>query len=162
YNTIPFLVQAMSAKGGLQTQHVTTDTWWSAIIIAGLNVGAANSTGNEALLQAMSCSDWVVSIFNSLMPHPAVAPPAIITSIGVMGYYDHVAQYDNSAPTTQVFFVSVPSGGGPNGRKRTATLRGLVAVILVFAVHFILVIAIVVGFIVVSKLTRIGDGWQAI
>jgi hypothetical protein len=104
------------------------------------------------------------ALFGHLMEkrNSSVALQAVLTTLTGIDYYAHLSQFDKADNVSIVSFANVNSPGGPFGRKRTATPRGLIAVVALTAAHTILAAVVAARFWIQTTSSRIGDGWQAI
>jgi hypothetical protein len=70
-----------------------------------------------------------------------------------MAYYDQLAQFDNSAPVQQTFFITanVPQH-----------YRGFLAVMIVLAMHVLLVAYVVTWFARTLRYSMLGNSWQGL
>jgi len=83
----------------------------------------------------------------------ATALSTMITTLTQMAYYDQMPLFETSTNIIQVSFRAVVF---------PQSVRGLITVILIIAVHFILVLMIAVRFAKCSRYTTLGDHWQAV
>lgn len=111
-----------------------------------------------------SSDAWLGALFGYVMEKrsSSVALQAVITTLAGIDYYNYLAQFDKSDNVSMVSFVNANTPGGPLGKRRTATPRGLTMVTVLSVVHTTLVVTAALRFWSQTTNSRIGDSWQAI
>ena len=83
----------------------------------------------------------------------AFALQSMITVLSGMAYYDQILQFDNNQPVQVDYFVTA---------NNPRHYRGLLAVSIALAIHLVLIITVTVLFATGSRLSMLGNTWQAL
>lgn len=110
---------------------------------------------------------WVSDLFRYFFEEDpdgnvAVAVQSIITTMAGLAYYDALPAFDKNATIAQTTWVLHNTPGGAFGFRRNLIPAGFIAVACIVAYHLLVVLAIFRLFMAHSKLSRLGDPWQAI
>ncbi|KAF3914950.1 hypothetical protein ABW20_dc0109741 [Dactylellina cionopaga] len=128
--------------------------------------------------------NWMKDLYLAVKEHPeggtALALQALLTSIASNAYYDTFQTLDRAELVSTASFLNVSSPGGPFGTRRGGEFEseqqggyfntrikgrfpvGFAIVAVVLGVQIILAAVIMLRFLAETRLTRIGDPWQAI
>ncbi|KAK6537464.1 hypothetical protein TWF694_011649 [Orbilia ellipsospora] len=178
-----FLTNALS----LRLQKPNTDTTqiygnYTAILD---DLFISEQVNYEAGDYTMAGRTWMGDLWLAIKEHPdgnsAKALQAVLTMIASNAYYDNFSLFDKFGNVTTVVFQNASSPGGPFGTRRgsgspfqdeqlgllSTYVKGrfpvgytIVAVML--GLQIILAMVIIARFMRETKLTRIGDPWQAL
>jgi hypothetical protein len=136
------------------------------------NMGGPSGSGNEGNTTAVlyevgspssgNSEPWIIPdqmhiwLFQELLTTGAsisFALQSLITVLAAMAYYDQLAQFDRSGPTTLTYFIT------SNVPKH---FRGFLAVMVLLAIHILLAACIVTWFAKKSRYSMLSNSWQGV